>query len=279
MTSIKEILGSTALEKVDARVLLAHLLEKHLNWPKSSLISKDSDTLPESVLNDWRIFESRRLAGEPVAYILGEKSFYNIDLKVAPGVLIPRPETELLVELALSHIERASTSKPQILDLGTGSGAIALALAKNLPQAQIQGVDISEEALAIAQENAKLLGLTEQLHFLKGSWFEPIIENSQFDVIVSNPPYIRAQDPHLSSGDLRFEPVGALTDHSDGLSPYRVIFKEAKKFLKPQGLLLVEHGYDQSSILSELLAHEGWQDIQIHFDLAGIARALSAKLR
>ncbi len=279
MTSIKEILGSTALEKVDARVLLAHLLEKHLNWPKSSLISKDSDALPESVVHDWRIFESRRLAGEPVAYILGEKSFYNIDLKVAPGVLIPRPETELLVEIALSHIQKASISKPKILDLGTGSGAIALALAKNLPQAQIQAVDMSEEALAIAQENTQLLGLTDQLHFLKGSWFEPIAKNSQFDVIVSNPPYIRAHDPHLSSGDLRFEPVGALTDHLDGLSPYRVIFKEAKKFLSTQGLLLVEHGYDQSSVLFELLKSEDYQDIQIHFDLAGIARALSAKLR
>ncbi|MEO0048527.1 MAG: hypothetical protein RLZZ410_1486 [Pseudomonadota bacterium] len=278
MTTIKELLSNTTLDKVDARVLLAYLIELHLGWPKSSLISKDSDALPESVLNDWRMFESRRLLGEPVAYILGEKSFYNIDLKIAPGVLIPRPETELLVELALSHIQKASISKPHILDLGTGSGAIALAIAKNMPESHLTAVDISQDALTIAQENANFLGLTHQVDFLKGSWFESIARNSQFDVIVSNPPYIRAQDPHLSSGDLRFEPIGALTDHWDGLNSYRVIFKEAKKYLSPIGLLLVEHGYDQSSTLTELLESEGYQDIQIHFDLAGIARALSAKL-
>jgi release factor glutamine methyltransferase len=279
MTTIKELLSNTTLDRVDARALLAHLIELHLGWPKSSLISKDTDSLPSDILIAWNDFEKRRLSGEPVAYILGVKSFYNIDLKVAPGVLIPRPETELLVDLALSHIQKASISNPHILDLGTGSGAIALAIAKNAPKSQLTAVDISQDALAIAQENASLLGLTHQVNFLKGSWFEPLQPKHQFDLIVSNPPYISDQDPHLSSGDLRFEPIGALTDHLDGLNPYRVIFKDAKKYLSPRGLLLVEHGYDQSSMLTELLKSEGYQDIQTHFDLAGIARALSAKLR
>jgi release factor glutamine methyltransferase len=279
MNTIKELLSNTTLDKVDARVLLAHLIELHLGWPKSSLISKDTDSLPNDVVIAWNSFEKRRLSGEPVAYILGIKSFYNIDLKVAPGVLIPRPETELLVDLALSHIQNQNLQTPHILDLGTGSGAIALAIAKNTPESQLTAVDISQDALSIAQENANLLGLTHQANFLKGSWFEPLQANDQFDLIISNPPYIRSEDPHLSSGDLRFEPVDALTDHIDGLSPYKVIFKEAKQYLSSQGLLLVEHGYDQSSTLTDLLKSNGYQDIQIHFDLAGIARALSAKLR
>ena len=137
---------------------------------------------------------------------------------------------------------------------------------------------MSLDALKIAQSNAQLLGLSDRSEFLHGSWFEPLQKSAQFDVIVSNPPYIKAGDPHLQEGDLGFEPTNALTDHEDGLSPYKIIFNQAKAHLAPIGLLLVEHGYDQSETLQQLLALEGYQDIQVHFDLAGISRALSAKL-
>jgi release factor glutamine methyltransferase len=284
VSSIKELLNNTSLNKVDARAILGQLVGIHLSWPKSALISKDTDALPDQVINAWKEYEQRRLNGEPVAYILGFKSFYNIDLQVAPGVLIPRPETELLVEIAITHIQKISNNQSnhnkstKILDLGTGSGAIALALANNIPNAQITAVDVSLDALKIAQGNAQLLGLSDRSEFLHGSWFEPLQESAQFDVIVSNPPYIKAGDPHLQEGDLRFEPTNALTDHEDGLSPYKIIFNQAKAHLAPNGLLLVEHGYDQSETLQQLLALEGYQDIQVHFDLAGISRALSAKL-
>jgi release factor glutamine methyltransferase len=285
MTSIKELLNSTPLDKVDARVLLAHLVGVHLSWPKSALISRDTDVLPDSVTQAWQDYESRRLDGEPVAYILGLKDFYNIQLQVAPGVLIPRPETELLVELALNHVQKSNKNSTveirpiKILDLGTGSGAIALALAHNLPSAHVTAVDMSQDALEIAQANARTLDLLDRTEFIQGSWLEPIHASMQFDVIVSNPPYIRAGDPHLQEGDLRFEPADALTDHEDGLSPYKIIFNQAKAHLAPNGLLLVEHGYDQSDALKQLLETEGYQEIQVHFDLAGISRALSAKLR
>ena len=284
MKSIKELLNNTSLNKVDARVLLAHLVELHLNWPKSALISKDTGELPDQVIKAWHEYERRRLGGEPVAYILGFKSFYNIDLQVAPGVLIPRPETELLVEIAIAHIQEISNiennqnSTSKILDLGTGSGAIALAIAHNIPNAYVTAVDISPDALKIAQNNAQLLGLSDRLEFLHGNWFEPLQASAQFDVIVSNPPYIKSGDPHLREGDLRFEPTNALTDHEDGLSSYKIIFNQSKAHLAPKGLLLVEHGYDQSPILKQLLGLEGYEDIQTHFDLAGISRALSAKL-
>jgi release factor glutamine methyltransferase len=284
LSSIKELLSNTSLNKVDARVILGQLVGIHLSWPKSALISKDTDALPDQVINAWKEYEQRRLNGEPVAYILGFKSFYNIDLQVAPGVLIPRPETELLVEIAITHIQKISNNQSnhnkstKILDLGTGSGAIALALANNIPNAQITAVDVSLDALKIAQGNAQLLGLSDRSEFLHGSWFEPLQESAQFEVIVSNPPYIKAGDHHLQEGDLRFEPTNALTDHEDGLSPYKIIFNQAKAHLAPNGLLLVEHGYDQSETLKQLLASEGYQDIQVHFDLAGISRALSAKL-
>lgn len=281
MSSIKELLGQTRLEKIDAKVLLAHLVQKYLQWPKSALISKDTDSLPENLLKEWQNLESRRLAGEPVAYILEKKEFFNIQLKVGPDVLIPRSETELLIELVIEYIEKNFNKSPRILDLGTGSGAIALALAKNIPQAQLTAVDISPKALSIAQHNAHLLKLEQQLHFYQGSWFDALpqeIETPLFDVIVSNPPYIKAQDPHLNTGDLRFEPPDALTDHLDGLSAYRTIFNQAKSFLNDNGMLIVEHGYDQSEKVSKLLQDLSYSNIQIHYDLAGIARAVSAKL-
>jgi release factor glutamine methyltransferase len=280
--NIQEILFQSTLDKVDAKALLAHLINKHLNWPKSALISRDTDQLPKALLEEWAALEKLRAEGHPVAYLIGKKEFFNIELKVAPGVLIPRPETELLVELVIDFVQASSNKTPRILDLGTGSGAIGLALAKNLPNSQVTCVDVSAEALTIAKENARLLNLNS-VKFIQSNWFDELAtalpaEECLFDVIVSNPPYIKSGDPHLREGDLRFEPTNALTDHEDGLSPYKIIFNQSKAHLAPRGLLLVEHGYDQSQILKQLLELEGYEDIQTHFDLAGISRALSAKL-
>lgn len=281
MICIKELLATSTLDKVDAKVLMAHLIHQHLDWPKSSLISRDTDTLPQELIAEWFSFEARRNKGEPVAYILGNKAFYNIDLKVAPGVLIPRPETELLVELALTHITHNKLAAPRVVDLGTGSGAIALAIAKNIPDATVIAIDLSLEALAIAQENAHSLGLHQNMTFYQGSWFDALpkeIAHQTFDVILSNPPYIPAGDHHLREGDLRFEPEGALTDFNDGLSAYRAIINKAKNYLNSHGFIALEHGYDQSMAVTGLLKEQGLMDIQIHHDLAGIPRAASAKL-
>ena len=277
MSNIIELLQATTLDKVDAKILLADLIKKHLGWPKSSLISRDRDSLPQALLDDWHELEQKRLLGHPVAYLIGKKEFFNIELSVAPGVLIPRPETELLVELVIEFLDSADNQipTPKILDLGTGSGAIGLALAKNIPSSQVTCVDISPDALAIAKKNAALLGLNK-VQFHEGSWFEGL--NDQFDVIVSNPPYIPAGDQHLSMGDLRFEPSSALTDHDDGLSAYRQIFQQAPAHLKRGGLIVVEHGYDQSEAVCQLLQNGQYVDIKAHLDLAGIKRAASAKL-
>lgn len=278
MPTIYNILQTTALDKVDAKVLLAHLIDKHLGWPKSSLISRDKDSLPKALLDDWLDLEKKRLLGHPVAYLIGKKEFFNIELLVAPGVLIPRPETELLVELVIDFLDTAkgcSITEPKVLDLGTGSGAIGLAIAKNLPRCQVTCVDVSADALEIAKKNAALLDL-KTVKFHEGSWFDGL--TGQFDVIVSNPPYIPKGDQHLSMGDLRFEPPSALTDHDDGLSAYRQIFQKAPTHLNQGGLILVEHGFDQSESVRQLLNNGLYTDIKAHLDLAGIKRAASAKL-
>jgi release factor glutamine methyltransferase len=280
VSTIQELLKKSTLDKVDAKVLLAHLINKHLNWPKSALISRDTDELSKPLLEEWVALEKQRSEGHPVAYLIGKKEFFNIELKVAPGVLIPRPETELLVELAIDHVQASGKKASRILDLGTGSGAIGLALAKNLPNAQVTCVDVSAEALTIAQENARLLSLNS-VKFIQSNWFDELAtalpaEECLFDVIVSNPPYIRHDDVHLSQGDLRFEPTSALTDEHDGLMAYRSIFKEAVTFLNTDGLILVEHGFDQSKEVCELLQEQNYTNIKAHQDLAGIWRAASA---
>ena len=277
--NIREILFQSTLDKVDAKALLAHLINKHLNWPKSAMISRDTDALPKALLDEWTLLEKQRLDGQPVAYLIGKKEFFNIELKVAPGVLIPRPETELLVELTIEHV-RSSGKTPKILDLGTGSGAIGLALAKNLPNAEVTCVDVSAEALKIAQENARLLNLNS-VKLLQSNWFDGLTtnlpaEDCVFNVIVSNPPYIPAGDHHLSMGDLRFEPSSALTDDHDGLMAYRAIFKEAPAYLAEDGFILVEHGFDQSKEVCQLLQKQNYTNIKAHQDLAGIWRVASA---
>ncbi len=287
--TIADLLESTLLNKTDAKVLLGHLLEKHLGWSRSALIAKDQEPLPNELLIAWKSLESQRSSGVPVAYLTGVKGFHGIELKVNESVLIPRPETELLVDLALEEIKRIYTNYPnqtiQILDLGTGSGAIALAIAhecaidKTPINLRILGVDQSTVAIELAHENAKALGLNHLVEFLQSNWYAAIPDRylNTFDVIVSNPPYIQKDDPHLLDGDLRFEPRAALTDDGDGLSCIREIVNHAQHYLKPGGLIALEHGYDQSAAVAPLLENHAFHDISALADLAGHLRVTLAR--
>ncbi len=210
---------------------------------------------------------ARRLRGEPIAYIVGKREFFGLEFRVGPAVLIPRPDTELIVELAL---ERLPGNAPRLLDMGTGSGAIAVAVAHTRPDADVTALDVSPDALAVAQANAAANGA--RVRFLESSWFDALAAGETFDVIASNPPYIAAGDEHLAQGDLRFEPVGALTDHADGLSALRIIVQGSPRHLVPGGWLLLEHGYDQAAAVRALLLDAGFADVQSWRDLAGIER-------
>ena len=276
--SLRSLLSECALPANETRILLAHLLEKHYQLPRSALLSRDDMALNELAFQEWESLVSRRVNGEPIAYILGKKGFHNIELQVGPGVLIPRPETELLVDIALAEI--AKLNKPtKVLDLGTGSGAIALAIASSAPLVSLIATDRSAEALAIATKNAQTLNLVSQVEFRQGSWYEAIDQQNQFEIIISNPPYIVNQDPHLTQGDLRFEPASALTDFGSGLSCLEIIISGASKYLKPGGLVAVEHGFDQSEAVMDLMKAADLIDVQTHLDLAGHSRVASGRKR
>ena len=287
--TIAALLENTRLNKTDAKALLTHLLDKHLGWPRSALISRDQEPLPNELLIAWKSLEAQRASGVPVAYLTGIKGFHGIELKVNEAVLIPRPETELLVDLALEEMKRIHTNYPnqtiQILDLGTGSGAIALAIAyeysisKAPINLSILGVDQSSDAIELARKNAKTLGLNHLVEFLPSNWYDAIPNRYQtaFDVIVSNPPYIQKDDPHLHEGDLRFEPKAALTDDGDGLSCIREIVNHAQHYLKPGGLIAIEHGYDQAAEVATLLENHSFHDIGALADLAGHLRVTQAR--
>ena len=273
---MRALISNCVLPANEARILLAHLLEKHYQLPRSALLSRDEMSLSEQAFQEWENLVSRRANGEPIAYILGKKGFHNIELLVGPGVLIPRPETELLVEIALAEITKLNRAA-KVLDLGTVSGAIALSIASSSALASLIATDQSLEALAIAKQNAQSLALSPQIQFAQGSWYEAVSPQDQFDVIVSNPPYIASQDPHLSQGDLRFEPESALTDYGSGLSCLQAIISGAGKFLKSGGLVAVEHGYDQSDAVVGLMKKAGLIDVQVHHDLAGHCRVASGR--
>ena len=274
--SLRVLLSGSALASADAKVLMAYVLEKHYQLPRSALLSRDELELNNIALEDWKKLESKRLQGEPVAYLIGKRGFHNIELYVAPGVLIPRPETELLVEIGLQEIKRLNTPA-NILDLGTGSGAIALAIASDASQAILTATDQSTEALEIAKANAKQLKIADRVQFLQGSWYEALEAGASFDVILSNPPYIASQDSHLNQGDLRFEPLSALTDHGTGLSCLESIISGAQLYLNPNGLIAVEHGFDQSEAVVSLMKLAGLHDIQTHVDLGGHYRVASGR--
>ena len=277
--SLRSVLSASALPQSEAKILLAFVLEKHYQLPRSALLSRDEMALNANALQEWRDLESRRRQGEPMAYLVGKRGFHAIELEVAPGVLIPRPETELLVDIALQEIQQLGNQAKvaKVLDLGTGSGAIALAVAHAAPQAIVTATDQSTEALDIAKRNATHLQLNERVQFAQGSWYEALENSVQFDVILSNPPYIAAGDTHLSHGDLRFEPSSALTDGANGLSCLEAIISGANRFLRAGGLIAVEHGFDQSADVVNLMKMANFDEIRIHQDLAGHCRVVSAR--
>lgn len=260
-STVGAALRATPLPALETRILLGHALQ----LSRIQLITQSERRLTGEEVQHTTNLVLRRLAGEPIAYIIGEREFYGLAFRVTPDVLIPRPETELLVELALERTPEDGA----VLDLGTGSGAIAVAMAHVRPDARVSAVDASAAALAVAAGNARRHRATVQ--FFQSDWYGALGKEC-FDVIVSNPPYITAGDPHLSQGDLRFEPVDALTDHADGLSALRAIVSGASGRLVPGGWLLMEHGYDQSSAVRTLLASAGFAEVQSWIDLAGIER-------
>ncbi len=252
---------------VDARLLLQHGLKVNHAW----LISHANDTLSDEQIDVFNALLQRRLAGGPMAYILGRREFYGLDLKTTKATLIPRPDTETLVEAALAKI--STDNIVSVLDLGTGTGAIALAITSQRPQAKITAVDFSAAALEVAVENSQSLKLN-QVEFIESTWFSAFSkdENNKFDVIVSNPPYISENDVHLSQGDLRFEPVSALASGVDGLDDIRIIIKQAPQYLNQGGWLMLEHGYDQAADVASLLSDRGFTQVSHVLDLAGIQR-------
>ena len=286
MSTIKDLLSITPIDKTDARILLGHLLEQSLGWPRSALVSKDQEKLPDSLISQWRELEQGRLRGHPVAYLIGKRGFHGIELNVNPSVLIPRPETELLVDLAIEEIKCQITHSDQVLklrvlDLGTGSGAIALALANAIRESdqdtlkiEVIGIDASSDAITLAHQNAKALDLSDVVQFIQSNWYTNIPKEwlGSFDLILSNPPYIDPRDPHLHEGDLRFEPRKALTDEHDGLQCIRLILVQCQEFLKGDGLIALEHGYDQAAQVRALLNQAGLSDVESRPDLAGHMR-------
>lgn len=245
--------------RLDAELLLSRAIDV----PRSYLIAHPEDTLDPSALARFRIAVAKREQGTPMAYITGEKEFWSMTLMVSPATLVPRPDTEVLVEHALGHIPRRAEYR--VLDLGTGSGAIALAIAKERPLCNVVATDVSADALATARENARQLDLAN-VTFLQGDWIEPV-RDERFDVIVCNPPYVRADDPALES--LTFEPKSALVSGDDGLDDIRRIAADALTIVGPDGCLLIEHGADQGEDVSSILESAGWQAVRVIRDLAG----------
>ncbi|WP_321905547.1 peptide chain release factor N(5)-glutamine methyltransferase [Paraburkholderia tropica] len=264
------LLRASPLPALEARILLMHVL----GWRRTQLITRGDEALDAAPVAAFRALEARRVAGEPIAQLVGAREFFGLDFDVTPDVLIPRPETELLVETALAALE--GIAQPRVLDLGTGSGAIAVAIASARPDARVWAVDRSEAALAVAARNAANLLDAHRpggaLSFVAGSWYDTLDAALRFEVIVSNPPYIANGDPHLDQGDLRFEPRGALTDEADGLTCLRAIVDGAPARLVAGGVLWMEHGYDQAAAVRALLDARGFAEVRSEQDLAGIER-------
>jgi release factor glutamine methyltransferase len=291
--------------KLEAQLLLQDALNVNRAW----LIAHEHENLPPNIHAAYRAMLERRLNGEPIAYILGYREFYGLHLKVSVDTLIPRADTETLVEAALARVALLLTPSPQplshkgarglniqresplplrerarergndeikILDLGTGTGAIALTLAKHALQAHVTALDASQAALDIAIENAKNLEISN-VKFILSDWFSELKEE-KFDVIVSNPPYIEADDAHLKQGDLRFEPISALASGADGLDAIRSIITQAPQHLNPHGWLLLEHGYNQASQVAALLKQAGFSEICTLKDLGGNDRVTIGRL-
>lgn len=267
------IAAATGLEKrearLEARVLACHAWRVETAW----LIAHDTDVLPATQITEFQTLLSQRETGHPIAYLVGIREFYGRPFQVTPAVLIPRPETELLVELALARIP---LDQPiDVLDLGTGSGCIAITLALERPLARVTAVDRSEVALAIAQRNAE--SLSARVDFMSSDWFS-VLQGRNFDLIVSNPPYIAQNDPHLTRGDIRFEPITALVSGTHGLDDAGCLVSTARSHLVHGGCLLLEHGHDQAEAVRSLLSIHGFHAPQSWADLAGIQRVSGGNL-
>jgi release factor glutamine methyltransferase len=263
-----KLITKLGLEKGDALFEVRLLLQDGLGVDRSWLITHEQDFLASDLRIQVEMMLQRRLDGEPIAYIIGTREFYGLLLKVSSATLIPRSDTETLVDSALQKIP---VDVPfNILDLGTGTGAVALAIAKHRPQCSVIAIDASPEALAVAIQNALNLNLNN-VQLLKSNWFSELV-GQKFDVIVSNPPYIAESDMHLKQGDLRFEPITALASGQDGLDDIRRIIQDAPSYLNPKGWLMLEHGYDQAQSVAELLKGNGFSQIDHARDLAGILR-------
>ena len=268
-------LQACGLERLDAQLLLLQAL-KQPDQQRAWLLAHDTDPVDATTLERLEALAQRRLQGEPLAYLSGRKDFYGLTLHIDARVLVPRPDTETLVDWALEALDAASEQaalapvRPlRALDLGTGSGAIALALNANRPALQVNATDYSVDALAVAQANAQHLGLAIEFH--QGSWLGALPPATlRFDLIVSNPPYIAAHDEHLPA--LAYEPLQALVSGADGLDDLRLIIAQARTHLQPGGWLLLEHGYDQSAAVRELLEAACFEDVQSRKDLNGIER-------
>ena len=250
--------------QIDADVLLCHSLDK----PRSFLFTWPDKLLTEAELVGFEALLARRLSGEPVAYITGTREFWSLPLKVSPSTLIPRPDTERLVELAL---EKIPTSGGAVLDLGTGTGAIALAIASERPDCDVTGIDLRSEAAELASDNGRTLEIKNAC-FLTGSWYTPLETTQRFSVIVSNPPYIDETDPHLSQGDVRFEPKSALVAPEKGLGDLRTISEQGREFLQEGGWLLMEHGYEQGKAVRQILLDLGYEHVSTAQDYADLDR-------
>ena len=297
--TIAQALLAAALDASDARVLMRHALAVDAVY----LVAHDRDVLTPAQCSAFDALVVRRRAGEPVAYITAMREFFGLEFQVAPAVLIPRPETELLVEWALEKITR--TAEARVLDLGTGSGCIAISIAHERPRTKVTAVDSSSDALDVARVNAQRLLLSTttisafphqgggrsllapsplmgqgggaNLSFVQSDWFSALV-GQRFDLIVSNPPYIAAGDAHLAQGDLRFEPAGALSSGKDGLDAIRLIVTAAPQYLQAGGWLVFEHGYDQAARCRAWLEAAGYTQVFSHCDLAGIERISGGRL-
>ena len=268
MSTLKQALldaQALGLARIDAQLLLLHTLGRDTN-DRAWLLAHDTDPLPDELAAPFVALCQRRGEGEPVAYLTGSKAFFGLRLQVDARVLDPRPDTETLVEWALDVLK--DTPQPRVLELGTGSGAVAVALQHQRPDAEVHAVDASHDALAVARANAKRLGLP--VHFWAGSWFQPLPADSHFDAIVSNPPYVAEGDPHLTA--LTHEPLSALTSGPDGLNDIRTIVAQAGQHLVRGGWLLLEHGHDQGPAVRGLLTQTGFLAVSTRTDLAGLDR-------
>jgi len=264
--------ASQCIDRLDARLLLEHVTA----FRHADLIARPEQAMSTDQFSRYESLVARRSAGEPLAYLLGSADFYGLEFFVSPAVLIPRPDTEVLVAIALE--KAVSLAAPRIVDLGTGSGIVAVTLAHLCPTAKLTAIDVSPAALEVASANAAHHGV--QVTFLAGDWYAPL-GGVRFDLIVSNPPYVTEGDPHLQQNGLPFEPRVALTDGivgGDGLACIRSIISAAPSHLLPGGWLLIEHGYDQAWPVRDLLHTQGWVDVASWCDLAMIERVSGARL-